>query len=230
MNRVARRSRRDQPLQLDSLMDILTCTVGIMVVVAMFSAIESSDIQFRLFRPMLQEPHKDMSYRNVLVSNKGIRILDADPVISDFMATVTDRQLTSEKMRRLVDEFNQKTHNDDWFEYSVQVGELADLFLGWLLVREKEKDVILEKNEMEDEESRFLKRLEGMDSKAIWVRFLVAPDSIELFRAARTIASEKGFVTGWDTMDFDFPLVVQFMGPRVGGSGPLITEPQSIPR
>lgn len=203
-------------------MDILTCTVGIMVVVAMFSAIESSDIQFQLFRPIWKEPDEGMRFRQVLVSEEGLRTMDIDAPVAEFVKLLSESDVTYETMPELADAFNKKRISDEWFNYSMEVSTTFNFpasTRSWvLIVNEKSSNRGVDQNPTEIETLRFLERLRHMDSKETWVRFLVAPESIELFRAARQVALDAGFLTGWDALDFTFPARVGLGG---GESGPL---------
>jgi len=210
MKRYRRRVDASPLMQVDSLMDILTCTVGIMVVVAMFSAIESSDISFRLFRPMVQAAPEKMSRRLVIVSDETARFLESGSVVREFAKFINEKDVDYFSMPQFAEEFNQLGLKDAWFEYSIDV--TTDLFSFpstryWqLLVSEREG----RKGESADDAghvgSAFLTTLENFDPGKDWIWFLVAPDSIEAFRSLRQIVAQKGFVNGWDALDFQFPV------------------------
>jgi hypothetical protein len=189
-----------------------------MVVVAMFSAIESSDIQFQLFRPILKEPAQDMQYHHVIVSQEGLRIMDLDSPIAEFVELVSKTNVTYDSMPKLAEKFNRKKLGDDWFEYQIEVSTAFNTRWWRFVVDAKPSEAGLEEPDVELETARFIGRLHQWEPDAIWIRFLVAPDSIELFRAARQAALDEGFLTGWDTLDFEFPLRVDL---RNNGDGPL---------
>lgn len=194
-------------INIDSLMDILTCLFGIILFVIVIAVIEARGANVKMYMPMATRPPEN-SIRKICVCSQGtVRLLDISAALLDLGGSKV--KTTYENIPLYVEEANKKNIYDQYFKYTLDYAESSDrkgktrgLFF---IVHEREGvhgDTV---NDLEQPNSKFLSSLNAFDTKKNWVAFAVDKDSVAVFKKARQLCINKGFMTGWDPAIIKFP-------------------------
>ena len=103
---------------------------------------------------------------------------------------------------------------DDYFQYRLKYIEAykdktknePEIRKIFILITELPGKVGDSLHQIESDSSEFIRYLNRFDPSSSWIAFLVGESEIELFQKARNLAVMKGFSTGWDFGNLDFPL------------------------
>ncbi len=201
---------REKPgiLDLDSLMDILSCLVGVMLFLVMYTVLELGGTTYEAKVPIARALPLGSERVVVLCHHGTIRILDAraplDVLLSGFDIVEYD------EAQRFAAQSNERAPTDQHFRYSLTYADRVTAFgdpLGTLdLLIEERTGVVGDSIHQLDEASRYVTRLSALNPEDVWLSFAVDGPSIEVFRKARELAIVRGFATGFDPVDVDFPL------------------------
>jgi len=208
MYRKPKRATRGVVLDLDSLMDILSCLVGVMLFLVMYTVLELGSAAYQ--SEVVVSPNRFPDSRRVVVLAAGgnVRVLDARPALEELLSGFEIVRSVPET--ELFVEASRSTPNDPYFTYSLRFDPrpTSDL-LGML-------DVVVDvrpesqgegPNELGDG-SRYMAALERLQPEQSWLAFVVDEESVDVFRRARELAIEKGFATGFDLLSLDFPMTI----------------------
>ena len=77
--------------------------------------------------------------------------------------------------------------------------------------------------------SRFHKLLNGVDPRKYYARFVVLPDSYEVYLAARKVMNQKGVLAGWDPQKDDWQFTTHLGGSVLFGPKPPPPKPNPNP-
>jgi len=216
-------------LNLDSLMDILSCLVGVMLFLVIYTVLELGSTTYQVTVPVpLDRPEE--SRRVLVVANDGsIRLLDPERPLADLTAGLGSVPFA--ETLEYVQQINLSPPTDDHFRYELEYDEERGLLAG----RDSALTVLVDA--LPDEPGDDLDRL-GTDSDfeavlslyepaLIWLDFGVDGESLAVFRRARQIAEQRGFATRWGPLTLDFP--VRFsLNDEAGGPAPrdLLSKPR----
>ena len=227
MARIGSRRGNEDLLPIDSLMDILTGTVGIMVIVAVFVVLEVTGMSFTLFKPIGRDPQENMQMERVLLQDGKLRVLSIRQAVVKLVAQVKSGT-GFDSIDTIAD--------DHWFKYSLKVEDKVYAISNSVKYRMPQLQMIISEragadgediNELTNPKSHFRSILAQMDPEKSWLLFMVDGNSIELFRKVREISHASGFVSGWDpTKKMSFPYTVVLSGPGSGES-PVTSRIQS---
>jgi|GEM_PF-2538592 len=221
------RTRRPerQGLSLDSLMDILTCLVGVMLLVVIFAVLEARGANVRMRMPLVREPPGDAERTILLCQDRGLRLLDFDIAVERLLddPTVHDGTLDYDGVPALVERANERGFSDDYFSYHLDYREWTDG--GWWKSRSyRAVEVVIEPREKQhalDELERnpdvFASLADALAARNVWIAFLVDSTSLDVFRCAREICVNRGIATGWDPVSLEFPYRQTVLGGGGGG-------------
>jgi len=195
-------------LDLDSLMDILSCLVGVMLFLVMYTVLELGSATYTAEVPVaLGLPPG--SERVVVYAHGGtVRILDAraplDALLSGFEIVRYD------EAARFVRQANERAPTDQHFQYSLTYQDRVSAFgdpLGTLdLLIEERSGMVGDSVHELDEQSRYATLLDAFDPDDVWLVFAVDGESLDVFRRAREMAMTRGFSTGFDAVEAGLPL------------------------
>lgn len=214
--------RRKKPkqtfaLSLDSLMDILTCVVGVMLFVVIFAVMEAKNATVTLFTPMWREPAKDKTRKMFLLKNNQIRLFDYDSGWLQLKAEWNGAK--SGKPSAHIEKINAKHINDHYFNYRLQL-QWQQLFIVVEPLPDITGDGVAN---LKQNDSNFQRLLNTWDNQKVWISFILDTTNLELFHEARKIALANGFSTGWDPVELKFPYKKCVYNCRsVGSSGPTV--------
>lgn len=199
--------RRDRAitLDLDSLMDILSCLVGVMLFLVMYTVLELGSAAYQA--EVVVSPTRQRNARRVEVVAEGgtVKLLDVRPALSELLSGFEIVQSVGEVQTFV--EASRAGPPDPYFQYSLTfaVRATTDL-LGMLDLVVQERPVDGETFSQLDDDSRFAAALEALDPEDAWLSFAVDEESVDAFRRARELAIARGFASEFDLLTLDFPL------------------------
>lgn len=212
MYRLRKRREKQQALGLDSLMDILTCTVGVVLFIVIFAALEAGGIAFGMRTPILHDP-PESSERKLFICNNGrIRMMEVSWALVELLG---EERATYDRVPRIVADANKKDVADEFFSYRLEYDQWTDYGNWWnstthrafVLIIEEKVGVLGETTDkLAEPTSMYLNAMSEFDPEKTWFAFAVDEQSLEVFRKARAIALELGFAVGWDPSNTTFPL------------------------
>ena len=195
-------------LNLDSLMDILSCLVGVMLFLVIYTVLELGSTTFQVTVPVpLDRP--DEARRLLVVANGGsIRLLDPARPVADLTASLG--AVPFDETLEYVQQVNLSPPTDDHFRYELEYDEERGLLAG----RDSAFTVAVDAlpGEVGDEldrlgtDSEFEAVLSLYEPSQVWLEFGVDGESLAVFRRAREIAEQRGFATRWGPLSLDFPV------------------------
>ena len=209
-------------------MDILSCLVGVMLFLVIYTVPELGSTSFEVSVPTPRDRPVD-SRRVLIVANDGtVRGLDSTQPVRDLVAGL--RTVAIEDVDQLLREANLSPPTDQHFQYFLDFDrEVA-------AVDPNVRTFDVEVREISGEPGDSIHQLESgsfdellgtLDANFVWLEFAVDIESLDVFRRARDIAEERGFATRWGPLDIDFP--VRFaLGEGSGGPAPrgILSKPQ----
>jgi hypothetical protein len=202
-------------LDLDSLMDILSCLVGVMLFLVMYTVLELGSAAYQA--EVVVSPTRSPGSRRVeVVAEAGtVKLLDVRPALADLLSGFEIVQSVGE-VQTFVDA-SRAGPPDPYFQYSLtfEVRATTDL-LGMLDLVVQEKPVDGETFSQLDEDSRFAAALDALDPEDAWLAFAVDDESVDAFRRARELAIERGFASEFDLLTLDFPLTLPLSSDGIG--------------
>jgi hypothetical protein len=191
-------------LDLDSLMDILSCLVGVMLFLVIYSVLELGSAAYQA--EVVVSPNRPPDSRRVVVvaEDGRLRVLDVRPALEELLSGFEIVQSVSE-VETFV-EANRASPPDPWFRFSLSrdLRATTDL-LGLLDLTVEERPGALGETDL-DPGSAFDAALDAIDPEQAYLAFAVDSMSIDIFRRARELAIQRGFATSFDLLTLDFPL------------------------
>jgi hypothetical protein len=208
MYRKPRHQDRSVALDLDSLMDILSCLVGVMLFLVIYTVLELGSAAYQA-EVVVSAAAAPGSRRVVVLAEEGtVRVLDARPALAELLSGFEIVRSISEV--DLFVEASPSVPTDPHFQYSLvhEVRSTTDLLAMLDLVVEERANTVGDSIRGLVDGSRYLEALEGLDPEEAWLAFAVDSTSVDVFRRARELAIERGFATGFDLLSLDFPLTL----------------------
>ncbi len=227
-----RRARKPSiPTQnLDSFLDILTNTVGVLMFIGLFVALVSVEAGSIVRTPLVSDSNKN-PYFFELRGNRITYIDDreVDRQINIFQAslpTCNEPNIPERISIAMYEYYLQKVR-----EYNMCIENIISTlatFTGqtdYYRVTFIESSLLYEplaenqgetKEELRSKESEFKQMLAELNPKTDYLAFIVRPDSFAAFRSARKVAWEQGFDVGWEPYQQDNPLVFGSGGRSIG--------------
>ncbi|MGE0158561.1 MAG: hypothetical protein AB7T31_04060 [Gemmatimonadales bacterium] len=195
------------PLDLDSLMDILSDLVAVIVFIVMYAIMEIGSQAYQAEVVVSPEPTAG-SQRVVVVCEAGtVRVLDVRPALRELLNGYEIVQSVGEIERFIAS--NQRVPTDDHFRYSLlhEFRPTTD-FYAMLDLEIEELPGTVGDSIQQLASSSYAAALRELDPRQVWLAFAVDTASIDVFRQAREMAIAAGFATGFDLLSLDFPLRV----------------------
>jgi len=208
MYRKLRKRDGSSPLGLDSLMDILSCLVGLMLFIVMYTVMQLGTAAYQAEVLVSREPTPGSRRVVVLCADGTVRVLDLTAPLRELLSGFEIVQSVDEIERFIAAE--PRAPSDRFFTYGLEYRfrpttdfyAMLDLTVGEL------PNIVGDSLHQLDARSRFATTLREMDPDASWLAFAVDSVSVDVFRQAREMAIAAGFATGFDLLTFDFPLRV----------------------
>jgi len=195
-------------LDLDSLMDILSCLVGVMLFLVIYTVLELGSVTYEASIPVVRQAPPGSERVVVMVDQGMVRVLDARGPIEQL--TSGFEIVRYEEVPAFVADVNARAPADWHFFYSLVFDNRISAFgnpIGAIdLLVEERPGVVGDSIHQIDSNSRFAAALGALDPAEVWLSFAVDTESVEVFRVAREFASARGFATRWDPVSVDFPV------------------------
>jgi hypothetical protein len=217
MRRKKRRTTFYEP-SLVPLADMLTNTVGIIVFILIFTVLVAGGVVVAKRLPI--EYSTEAVPTHFLCSGGRILPMDVDTATDDFLSKV-GRPTSFHGMYSWLDKFKAHRYEDEYFVVT-GTGEIMDFGFSrqadvtWEFSPKEGKGETVQ--ELANDMSRFRQLLKARNTQKDFVHFLVRPDSLDVYLAARSLATEQmGFGTGWVPLNEKEPV-------RFGTGGRKATE------
>lgn len=229
MYRKPRPSDSASVLNLDSLMDILSCLVGVMLFLVIYTVLELGSTSFEVSVPTPRD--RPVESRRVLVLANGgtVRPLDSNRPISELLTGVQGVAL--EDVSSFVRQANLSPPTDAHFQYRLGFDEEASI------LDPQVRAFDIEIRQLPGEPGDSIHQLEAgssysailgaLDPDFIWLEFAVDSESLDVFRRARDMAEQRGFATRWGPLELAFPVRFDL---GTGGEGPAPRSTLSKPQ
>lgn len=207
MYRKPRARDRSDLLDLDSLMDILSCLVGVMLFLVIYTVLELGSAAYQaaipvaITAPVGTEPvvvvAEDATIRAVDVRGPLNRLLSGFEIVRPVDVPV------------FVEQANARAAADPYFEYSLTYDERYREFgdpLGTLALEIREREgAVGDSLHQLDADSRYAALIDDLDPGEHWLAFEVASTGVDEFRRAREMALDRGFMVMWSPKGIEFP-------------------------
>ena len=218
MYRTPRHRDRSGILDLDSLMDILSCLVGVMLFLVIYTVLELGSAAYEATVPVVRVLPAGSDPVVVLAQGGTVRTVDVRPPLNSLLAGI--EIVSSRDVPVFVEQANERPTADDWFAYSLTYDDRFSQFgdpMGTLSLEIRERPgAVGDSLHQLNRSSRFATLLAGLDPVDHWLAFQVDSASVVEFRRARDMAIADGFAVRWSPLEMDFPFVH-----RIGGGSPL---------
>lgn len=215
---------------LDSFLDILTNTVGVLMFIGLFVsllAVEAGTIIRTPLRSETTKIGKFFEVRNNQVFYLSDNELETEitqvysslprcnpPQIPDNISYLYSLYLQErEKYQRCVSARNIRLEN---FVYDNGNYIVSFSDEGSLVYQANTSGLGENSRELKQNNSKFTQTLKGLNPNSNYIAFIVRPDSFETFRAARQQAWNLGYDVGWEPFPQDRVLVFGSGGRSVG--------------
>jgi hypothetical protein len=224
MRNRARRKATPPGQNLDSFLDVMTNTVGVLMFVSLFVSlvtVEAADSVIQT--PLATESKKTPRFfeiRNNKVTyvddekvGKDMEVLMGNlpacnrPDITDVQAYANYRSCLSSRSGRLINFETKTTH------YNVVMTNAATFSLLYEPISNEQGE---NKEQLVSKDSEFQKILAKLKSKDDYIAFIVRPDSFSAFRVARKQAWKQGFQVGWEPHKVEDAITFGSGGKEIG--------------
>lgn len=208
MYRKLRKRDGASPLGLDSLMDILSCLVGLMLFIVMYTVMQLGTAAYQSEVLVSREPTPGSQRVVVLCANGTVRLLDLRGPVRELLSGFEIVQSVGE-IERFIDA-ERRAPTDRYFTYGLrhEFRPTTDFYAMLDLEIAELPGVVGDSIHQLDDRSRYATALRELSPDDAWLAFAVDSTSVDAFRRAREMAIAAGFATGFDLLTFDFPLSV----------------------
>jgi hypothetical protein len=208
MYRKLRKRDASSPLSLDSLMDILSCLVGLMLFIVMYTVLQLGTAAYQSEVLVSSEPTAGSQRVVVLCTDGMVRLLDVREPLRELLSGFEIVQSVGEIERFIA--ADPRTPSDRYFTYGLryEFRPTTDFYAMLDLEIEEMPGVVGDSLHQLDDRSRYATALRELNPDQAWLAFAVDSASVDTFRRAREMAIAAGFATGFDLLTFEFPLSV----------------------
>jgi hypothetical protein len=231
MNRKRARKPTHTTQNLESFLDILTNTVGVLMFISLFITLISVQASSLIRTPLVSKTYKKpyffeirgnrVTYINDDAIERQIALLVASlpecdrPKIPEnidialyqyYVDKIEEYETCRKQMLAKLKSFKGQTDN-----YTVTFVDLNAV-----MYEPRSSNVGESIKELAQKNSEFSQVLSKLNSQTDYLAFIVRPDSFPAFRAARKQAWTAGFDVGWEPQTSDIPLVFGSGGRTVG--------------
>lgn len=192
---------------LDPLMDVLTCTVGVMLFVVIFTVMEARSISFKLVTPLQTTEIPKTKSRILLVCKNGkIKPMNLNKAYENLKMNI----ITYDNMPEIIETANNTDTGDDYYDYQYELVQKRTYWADerWPVIHIYEKKQGGDdKSSIQKDDSEIRKMINALNPELFWIAFAICDEvSIDVFREARNIANAKGIRNGWDPYKISFPI------------------------
>jgi hypothetical protein len=224
--------KQNYPAQnLDSFLDILTNTVGVLMFIGLFVSLVAVESGIIIRTPLRQETQKTGQFfevrnnqifylNNSEVDRKLSELISNLPacyppyVPDNFIDSLYDYYLDQiNEYQNCLEQREQKLQN-----FSVKTDNYIITLVGGDSLKYQPIKAIKgdTKADLEQDNSNFSNILNNINPNNAYLAFLVRPDSFTIFRQAREKAWSQGFEVGWEPLSADSQLIFGSGGRSIG--------------
>ena len=196
---------------LDSLVDIVANSLGILVLVATLSVLGSHGMKIDLGTPIIREAPEGLERIDFECRENRVIPIDFSCVEPDRKA-IHDSTASIEERRGMIRRFNERRVSSGFHWFELRERAIGGRLLTNTTLKPLDHPVGDTASDLKAPPCEFSRRLADLDPQTHFLTFYVQPDSFEVFRMARKLAKEQDFEVGWRPDDSD----VLVFGP--GGS------------
>lgn len=230
MYRKPRHRTRGGALNLDSLLDILSCLVGVMLLLVIYTVLELGSTSYEARVPALREAPEGSRMVVVVAQERTARVMDVNRALGGLLTGIDIVRAID--LPTFVQQANRRPTVDRFFTYTLErrdvVAASADPVEELDLRIEVRPGVVGDSLHQLLPGSPFASALDRLDPDRAHLVFAVDTLSVDVFRRARRMAAERGFATDWRPGSLDFPLAHELTGRNAdaliaatGGSKPI---------
>ena len=209
---MGRRKKGDgASINLDSFLDIMTCLVGILVLIIILTGVDASQIKVLIPTPM---QNADLDAKPIFIEARNgelfrVPLEDLREMSNNALKDIAQKAKGSQvNMLNMINEA--KVQNDI---YSV---DLTYALMGQIAIRpvQTSKGYKLDDYEAETATDWFRSILDGMDAEQEMITFLVRDDSFQVFKYARALAWLQRIQVSYELLAVDEPIKFGLLGTR----------------
>ena len=206
MYRKLRSRDTGSPLDLDSLMDILSCLVGVMLFLVIYTVLELGSAAYQA-EVVVSRERVPGSERVLVVANQGtVRVLDVRGPLAELLSGFEIVQSFAEVPVFVEAVDDMPTDASFTYGLTFRARSTTDL-LGLLDLEVRERPgVVGDSIHQLGPDSQYAEALRRLDPEQVWLAFAVDGESGDIFRRAREMAIASGFATGFDQLSLPLPL------------------------
>ena len=216
----------NQSQNLDSFLDVMTNTVGVLVFICLFVYLVAAQATKTIRTPIVSQ--SDKTPRFFEVREGRVHHLDTEKINQQFGSLISSLPncyrpdipdyIPPEMYRYYLDRIesyqtcNQK-RTDSVEDFQAENKYYQIRLEGESLLYEPKSDVKGESSsQLTHNNSEFNTILDDFDPETEYLAFIVKADSYEAFRAAREVAWKQGFDVGWEPQTVDTELAFNVLG------------------
>jgi len=207
-----RPGRRPEPGNLDSFLDVMTNTVGVLIFVLLFVTLAAADATVLVRTPLRSETEK----RPVYFEASGGRVIHVELIEGNAQVDAFFEglpRITWYNLSYVLDRM--RTFHGETRNYEVDLtGSFmsGDIGVRWRARAESGETA----REVRNSASTYQRVLRSLDPDTAYLAFIVRPDGLDAFRTAREVASRRRIASGWEPFERDVDLVFTSGGRQVG--------------
>lgn len=208
---MARKKDSGSSVNLDSFLDIMTCLVGVLVLIIILTGLDAAQIRVLIPTPMQYETDK----RPIFIEARNNELFRVPVTELQEQAEAATRQLVGEagsgveRVLAAMQDMNNVVGDYQLDLTYIMVGQygarLVDGASGYRL----------DNWQRETAQDWFGRILADMDKETEMLSFLVRDDSFEVFKIARHLAWVSGAEVGYELLPLDEPIRFGMLGQRV---------------
>ncbi|MFN4195090.1 MAG: hypothetical protein ACK4HM_04595 [Thermosynechococcus sp.] len=200
MKRSRSRPQVQAPSQnLDSFLDVLTNTVGVMIFVCLFASLTAAVSPALVRTPIARETRKQVYFFECR-ENRALPLEkdQASEAIEEYLQRITENPFAdARQIQQQLESFRYRTrYYDVRLNLVVREGEIVLQ----TLFEPRDRSGGESFSTLEKPSSNFRRTIDRLSPSRYSLVFFVRPDSFDCFRAARAVAWRSGFDVGWEPM------------------------------
>lgn len=195
-------------------MDILSCLVGVMLFLVIYTVLELGSAAYEATVPVVRTIPAGSDPVVVLAEEGTVRAVDVRGPLNSLLAGL--EIVPSRDVPVFVEQANARPVADEWFAYSLTYDDRFSQFgdpMGTLsLLIQERPEAVGDSLHQLDATSRYAALLAQLDPTDHWLAFEVDSATVVEFRRARDMAIAGGFAVRWSPLEMDFPFTHRIAG------------------
>jgi hypothetical protein len=203
---------RGNPVSLDSLIDIITCVVGVLVMIIMLTGVDAAQTKVLIPTPMEVPSDK----RSTFIECRNNQLFLVPVAQINDMANEELRKIARQvkgDTRKMMDLLATSTIETDSYTVDLTYALLVQFALK---PKPGAPGYVIKDPRKEMPTDWFGKIVSAVDRNEEIITFLVRDDSYEVFKKARAVAWIKGIDVSYELLDVSDPLKFGLGGTHVG--------------